>query len=83
MTQPSEDEFMQMLETTNEALAAIDQVNEDTDHLRKHTAMVATLPCHAMLCYAAFSDATLSYAMLCYSTLPLYEHVWHMASGLT
>ena len=66
MTQPSEDEFMQMLETTNEALAAIDQVNEDTDHLRKHTAMVATL-----LCYAALSDATLSYAMLCSSTLPL------------
>ena len=41
MQQPSEDEFMQMLESTNEALACIDQVNEDAQDLRKHTAMVA------------------------------------------
>jgi hypothetical protein len=61
--QPSEDEFMQMLETTNEALAAIDQVNEDTDHLRKHTAMVATLPCYAMLIYAASVRARLAYGI--------------------
>lgn len=41
MDQPAEEEFMQMLESTNEALACIDQVNEDADALRKHTAMVA------------------------------------------
>jgi hypothetical protein len=41
MTQPTEDDFMQMLESTNEALGCIDQVNEDAEDLRKHTAMVA------------------------------------------
>ena len=41
MAQPSEDDFMQMLDSTNEALACIDQVNEDAQDLRKHTAMVA------------------------------------------
>ena len=36
MDQPAEEEFMQMLESTNEALACIDQGNEDADALRKH-----------------------------------------------
>jgi len=41
MPQPSEDDFMEMLQSTNHALALVDQCNEEASVLRKHTAMVA------------------------------------------